>query len=268
MRRRALLSAGLAAGSAALAGCPSVLFGDWETRSDERTFEVTDGTPVRVRTRNGDVALESHDGTAVEVDVTFRARSEDALDRLDLVGEERSGEFVVEPTDVDSDRATGAELSVRLPASLPVAGARTTNGDVTAIDVAGGGRFETRNGDVEVRGLARAAVRSTNGDVTVRDVEEFRGAVTTNGDAAADVPAPLPGDASVRSTNGSVDAAVSPDVDARLLARTTNGDVSVDGLDLADASVGDDRVTGRLGDGTHELELVTTNGDVDVRVLE
>ncbi|MUV59992.1 DUF4097 family beta strand repeat-containing protein, partial [Halobacterium sp. CBA1126] len=127
---------------------------------------------------------------------------------------------------------------------------------------------QTENGDVDVSDVAAVeAARSSNGDVTVRNAGPVEAVATENGDVGADVPAPLAGDVLVRSENGDVEAAVSPDVDAVVDAQTTNGTVDVDGLDLQDGSSGDTRVTGTLGDGTHEVTVVSTNGDVEVRAL-
>lgn len=269
MRRRALLT-GVAAGTTSvLAGCVGSLFGDRVTRTDHRTYDVAADTPLRVENRNGDVTVESHDGSSVQVDVEFHAPSESALDDISLVGERRGSEFVVETTYAEgSDGRGGASVTARVPSAVSLAGATTTNGDVGVTDVAGGGEFASENGDVDVRRVDVADVATTNGDATVRDVETFGGAVTTNGDVAVDVPAPLRSDVAVRTENGDVSAALSPDLDAVVDATTTNGSVDARGVDLQDASTGEAHVSGTLGDGTFDVTVTTTNGDVELVALE
>ncbi|AHG04893.1 hypothetical protein HALDL1_15805 [Halobacterium sp. DL1] len=253
MHRRALLASVTAGATAALAGCTGLL-GDEVVRNDSHAFEASGDSPLDVRNRNGDVAVGSHDGEQVEVDVELRGPSDDAVEGVSVTGEQRSDAFVVAAQGDGTAEwwtSVSVDLSIRVPAAMAVERVRTRNGDVEVTDVAGGGAFRTENGQV-----------------TVRDVETFASAATTNGDVNVDVPAPLDGDATIETVNGSVDASLSPDLDATVAASTTNGGVALHELQLADADVNETHVSGTLGDGTHGLSVETTNGHVDLRALE
>ncbi|WP_232703113.1 DUF4097 family beta strand repeat-containing protein [Halobacterium wangiae] len=253
IHRRALLASVTTGVTAALAGCTG-LFGDEVVQNDSHTYDVSGDDPLAVRNRNGDVSVERHDGSQVEVDVEMRGPSEDAVDSVSVSGEQRDDAFVVDVRGDGSSEwwtSVSVDLSVRVPGSLPVETVRTTNGDVDVNDVAGAGAFHTMNGGVTVRG-----------------VEAFASAVTTNGDVNVDVPAPLDGDATIETENGDVDASLSQDLDATVSATTTNGSVEVHELDMADADVSGRSVSGTLGEGTYDLSVETTNGDVDLRALE
>lgn len=253
IHRRALLAGAATGAAAALAGCTGIL-GDEVTRSDSQTYEVSGDLPLDVRNRNGGVSVESHDADGVAVDVEMRGPSEEAIDAVSVRGERRSGAFVVAVHGDESSEwwtSVSVSLSIRVPASMPVETVHTANGAVEAREVAGAGAFRTENGGVTVRG-----------------VEAFGSAVTTNGNVNVDVPAPLDGDATIRTENGSVDAALSPDLDAAVSASTTNGRVELHGLDLTDAEATDTDASGTLGDGTYVITVETTNGDVDLRSLD
>lgn len=90
------------------------------------------------------------------------------------------------------------------------------------------------------------------GGLDPTSVTSMPNAASVNGDVDVELRL-LPADARVESTNGDLAVALSPTLDVALDARTTNGDVDVEGLDLRDASASDSSVTGTLGDGTHEL---------------
>lgn len=253
MRRRALL-AGFAAGTTtALAGCidGGNLFGDRVQESREYEFDLPSDAPVRVMGENGDVDVETGDRTDVAVDARVTAPSEDRLDDVTVTTSEVEGALAV---DVDVEGDTSG-VSVDLDVEVP---------DGTAMAV-----VQTENGDVDVSGVAGVeAARSSNGDVTVREAGPVESVSTENGDVGADVPAPLAGDVLLRTENGDVDAALSPAIDAVVNAQTQNGDVEVEDLDLQNGSEGDTHVTGTLGDGTHDVTIGATNGDVVVRALQ
>ena len=270
MRRRALLTGASASLGAALAGCASFggYLGERKTRTDERRYGLDAGTRVQMRNRNGSVTVEGFDGDRLEVDAEVRGPSRASLDAVSLV-ENRGGDaFSLETVyDGSGDQRASVELAVRVPGDLYVARAQTTNGDLYVTDVSGGGEFASQNGDVDVRNLAgNVDAQTTNGDITVENVEVFGGAITTQGNVDVDVPA-LVSDATVRTENGHVDAALASDLDAAVSATTTNGAVELDGLDLRDAETSRTSATGALGEGTFDLSLGTTNGDVTLRSL-
>ena len=63
-------------------------------------------------------------------------------------------------------------------------------------------------------------------------------------------------------------AAVSADLDAEVRAETSTGDVDVQGLELSDATVGEEVASGTLGDGGATLAFETSTGDVTLTALE
>lgn len=251
MQRRALLS-GIAVGSvAALAGCSTSLFENRVEETRQREFDPEDGLAVGVQAENGDLDVETHDGDRVVVDATVSAPSEERLEDVTIDGGASDGEFVV-AVRVDGDSSSvSADLDVQIPEETEVA------------------PVVTRNGDVEVRDVASVeAARSSNGDVTVRDVGQAGSMGTENGDVEGELPAPLPGDVTVESTNGDAEVWLSPDADAELWATTENGDVTVEGLELADRQASETEVRGVLGEGTHEVTVSSENGDVTVEALD
>ncbi|MBE3131029.1 MAG: DUF4097 family beta strand repeat protein [Acidobacteria bacterium] len=144
---------------------------------------------------------------------------------------------------------------------------------------------ETVNGGVELTGrYGRAAVGTTNGTVTVEDasgelkvyttngglqVSRFEGklqAETTNGNIRLEGLTFKDGIAA-ETTNGSITLTItSPEaLNADLLARTTNGHITVDfPVTLKNLSQSKHRVEAKIGQGGPEISLETTNGSIKI----
>jgi len=130
----------------AAAGCTGLL-GDEVVRNDSHAFEASGDSPLDVRNRNGDVAVGSHDGEQVEVDVELRGPSDDAVEGVSVTGEQRSDAFVVAAQGDGTAEwwtSVSVDLSIRVPAAMAVERVRTRNGDVEVTDVAGGARSAPR----------------------------------------------------------------------------------------------------------------------------
>jgi DUF4097 and DUF4098 domain-containing protein YvlB len=144
---------------------------------------------------------------------------------------------------------------------------------------------ETVNGGVEVTGrYGRAMVGTTNGSVNVEDasgelkayttnggiqVSRFEGkldAETTNGNIRLDR-LTFKNGISAETTNGSITLGIdSPEsLNADLLARTTNGHITVDfPVTLKNLTQSKHRVEAKIGQGGPEISLETTNGSIKI----
>lgn len=266
--RRTTLGACAATAMAVLAGCT---FGSEETDESTRTVDAPAGTPIVVRNHNGDVSVASGSGDGVELTVTKRTRGDPALfDRVRVTERGTDAEFELETAydGATARRRVAVDLEVALPAGVPLGRVETANGDVDVGGVGGDPRVQTSNGEVVVADVdGFVAARSSNGDVTVRGAAGVDDASTANGDVTVEVPALRMGGARLATSNGSVEAELSPDLSARLDCRTGNGEVTVTDLDLADASRGAGSLTGRLGEGDDELAVRTGNGDIELSAL-
>ena len=113
------------------------------------------------------------------------------------------------------------------------------------VNVTASAQLETVNGQINARGLG--------GDVK---------ASTTNGGVDISFAA-LTGDVNVETTNGSVTVRLPADAKAVLLGRTTNGGLSVDGLQVEEVERSRRRLEAKInGGGDRRIEAETTNGGI------
>jgi DUF4097 and DUF4098 domain-containing protein YvlB len=132
---------------------------------------------------------------------------------------------------------------VKVPASTKVV-LNTTNGEIEVDNVTASAHLETVNGQVNARGLGGEIKASTvNGGVDL---------------ALASVT----GDVSVETTNGGVTVRLPGDAKALLLGRTTNGGLSVDGLQVEEVERSRRRLEAKLNGGGRRIEAETTNGGI------
>ena len=257
-RLRALAALPLVAALSSLtAACDIALSGAREeaTETVTRSFPLSPGGTLDIATTNGRIEVVAGSGPTVEVKAVKVAKAAtkegaaDLLKRLQLKEEvtpdlvklraERSG-----PTLNGWGTSTEIRYVVQVPANTKVV-LDTTNGEIEVVNVTASAQLETVNGQINARGLGGPVKASTtNGGVDI----SF---------------AALTGDVNVETTNGSVTVRLPADAKAVLLGRTTNGGLSVDGLQVEEVERSRRRLEAKInGGGDRRIEAETTNGGI------
>ena len=251
LTRREVLTGCAVAASAGLAGCASGELTASATVADELNADGV--TSVTVDAINGDITVQEEQRQSVAVDGQKRVPSEEDLEGVSLETR-HEGDTLVLATDHQDQQDDGwlpsfgpnseVNLDITVPESLSTVAVGTTNGDVEAEGLEATLDLDTTNGDIDVRGHRGVArIVTTNGEVSL--------GLETGADVTAE------------STNGDVDIGVPSSMAAQFSLQTTNGDLSVEGID--GLSVGDtDSLETVTGDGTHEVRCETTNGDITI----
>lgn len=226
-----------------------------------RSYPIAAGGRLEIVNINGRIAAEPASGGTIEVVAqrTARATSDEAaremLARIEIREEVGDDRIRIETRAPSSSGFGGHQVqySVKVPAGVHV-DFRTTNGGVEVTGLDGEVRARSTNGGI--RGIAlRSAVvegRVTNGGVEV----ELVNPIDANGKVELDC------------TNGGVRLTVPASSQATVVARATNGGVSVDGVALSiTGEQSRRRVEGTLNGGGGRVDLSTTNGGVRLRGL-
>lgn len=267
LSRRRLLQTGVLCATTPLAGCS--IPGNLVVERSTATVDAADVDTVTVDNTNGDVTVRPTDADQVAVRVEKRTRfGESRLADASLTTDRGGGTLAVAVE--YGERARQGRVTVHLTVSLPdgvaIEEARSVNGSVRASGVAGDPALASTNGDVtatDVDGFV--SLESNNGDLSASGVAGTDRSVTTNGDTDLEVPA-IREDVRVAALNGDIELALG-DLDARLVATADNGEVAVQGIELAGRESSRTRVAGTLGDGGRDLTVSTVNGEVVIRPL-
>ncbi|WP_411962946.1 DUF4097 family beta strand repeat-containing protein [Haloferax sp. YSMS24] len=264
--RRTFLRGGTVLGIAALAGCaaPSI-----ETREEEtRVVSPAEFDSLEVLNVNGSITVEPWDSEEVELRIVKRGLFTDDIDaaEIDVGGDDRLTIARVVRDDDEPGRVV-VTLHIRVPADFPVTHTSTSNGSIEVRGTTGDLEARSSNGSISVRGIdGFVELTTSNGSITCFDVAGIDGVRTTNGSLDVDVRA-IRDDASIETTNGSIEAALAGSLDAELVAQTATGSIDASALSLADAAISRTRVSGTLGGGGPTLTVSTSNGSIELSLL-
>jgi DUF4097 and DUF4098 domain-containing protein YvlB len=201
---------------------------------------------------NGNIEVESYDGSEVRVTARVTARGRNEAAARDLAGRVQlrtaGGEVRATGPRTSGSESWGVSVRVSIPARVAV-NARTTNGNIVVSGTA-----------------APVELRSTNGNITVTDAASRLDIRTTNGSIRAALGThsmPLEG-VQVRSTNGSVQLTLPQQTSARLELSTTNGGITTDIPISVQGRVSRRQLSAVLGNGGPEIRISTTNGSIRI----
>ena len=127
--------------------------------------------------------------------------------------------------------------------------------------------LETTNGHIEVNGVHGAAkLETVNGHINATGLSGSISAETVNGGVDLGI-ATLDADVRVETTNGGVTVRLPASAKATLVARTTNGGLNVNGLQVEEVERSRRRLEARLNGGGQRVEAETTNGGVTFKAV-
>ena len=159
---------------------------------------------------------------------------------------------------------------------------RTSNGSIRAEGIHGDAELRTSNGRITVEGQSgRLGAYTSNGSIDLAGVGGVVVAETSNGPIRVDG-GRLEGTGRLRTSNGSVHLFAKLEKDAVYTVRTSNGQVTVvleepdvavdlatsngginlDNVEVTATRIGRSELAGRIGDGSAQLEVRTSNGTI------
>ncbi|MCZ6918390.1 MAG: DUF4097 family beta strand repeat-containing protein [Gemmatimonadetes bacterium] len=256
-------------------------------------FDIGPGGVLRVNVPDGDIEIETHGDSWVDIEVWVWGRdlewAREVFERMAF--EVRSQGNTVSVT-ARSARRRGSEyrrhggvgltVAIRIPRRFD-ADITTEDGDILLADLDGDVTLNSSDGDLmvgRIRGLA-AHFETSDGDITVAELEMETTVVRTSD-----------GDIDLRTVAGSVRASTS-DGDIRITLRqpadvdlrTSDGDITIyapptlqanvsfdaEDLDIARSftivgRVSRRRVTGDMNGGGPRLDASTSDGSISLRV--
>jgi hypothetical protein len=129
-------------------------------------------------------------------------------------------------------------------------------------------RVGTVNGDVEVAGAtAEVGASTVNGEVRAASSGGPVSATTVNGDVRASMRSVGSGDLRYSTVNGSIQLDLPASLNADVELRTVNGGFETDFPMTLSGRVGPRRLSGKIGNGGHDLRATTVNGSITLRKI-
>jgi len=233
-----------------------------------KTLPLKAGETFALDNVNGRVTIGTWKDNKVEIKAVKVARdSEKDLKDVEIRVDESAGKVSVKAIWPKFRHNFHVEVNfeIKVPEGVNLAKVETVNGDVEATGTFGSAELETTNGSVTADGVKGTMdVSTTNGGIRVARQEGRLRAETTNGNIRLERLIFKDG-IRAETTNGSITLAIeSPDqINASLLAETTNGHISVD-FPVTLKSLRQSRrlIEAQIGQGGAEISLHTTNGSI------
>ena len=252
-----------------LAGLTTFALADY--REDfSKTLPLKAGERFSLDNVNGDVIVSTWKEDKVEIKAVKVARDDEKdLKDVEIQVEQSAGHVSVKaiwpkfrrhfnvnvdfdikvPEGVILDEVETVNGGVEVTGRYGRADVGTTNGSVTIEDASGDFNVSTTNGGIQVdRFEGRLDAETTNGNIRLEELK-FKDGISAD------------------TTNGSITLAIaSPEsLNANLLARTTNGHITVDfPVTLKNLGQSKHRVEAQIGQGGPEISLDTTNGSIKI----
>ncbi len=283
------------------------LFSSQELKEVVLPLSVTEGKLLRIENPAGTVRVHGGQADA-RVKASARIRGRDAEDAkkkaetyVPVLVELEDAILIRQP----EMGGLTVDLDIYVTGPVPVE-IKTQSGDLHVTDTKSSVKVMTQSGDVFLKGLdgtvdinlhsgdlvisdvvsSSVAIENKTGDIELKRVvgninarcasgnfsmKECSGKTITvesvTGDVRLDLVEPIVGVVSVRTVNGNATLAISDGSDSRVSLSTLRGTVSCD-LELQDLARIDQRVTGRLGEGTGSIDVSAVNGDIVLRMRD
>ena len=284
-------------------------------RTVEKTFAVQPGGTLKVETAGGNISVEPGAGDTVKVVAKEKIRASNDAEADDLLKDltltiEQQGNNV--SASAKYDRGVGGWFSGRQPVQVDFivtvpshysTDLKTSGGNLTVGDLAGGMELNTSGGNVKLgnidgtvnagtsggnvslesctgdtklrtsggnvradRIVGRADLGTSGGDIVVKLVENVLSAHTSGGSVEAGIGGALKGDCSLGTSGGDVNVTVDKTAAFRLDAATSGGRVRADGLTITldDGGTGRSHLSGNVNGGGPLLKLRTSGGSIRV----
>jgi DUF4097 and DUF4098 domain-containing protein YvlB len=284
LTRRRLIATVAGAGVAGLAGCSGLRDRSAEQTTAVRSLQASSLSTLAVEAATDDVTVQRHDDDVVRIEAVKRAFGAVNPGDTAVHTQRRDGRVTVSTTTPTVVGFGGASVDLRIsvPASVTLDRIESLNGDLTVRGVTGDIHLQSHDGDITAHDLrgdilvrtddgsvsvartnGRVSAQSHDGDLTVRRPGRIDRLETNDGDIVTDVPQVTPA-ATVQTDDGDITARLGSSLDATFEAQSRDGEVTT-GAELEPSGRTDGSVRGRIGTGTHELTVRTSDGDISLR---
>lgn len=282
-------------------------FGSSETRDVVLPLEVSEGKILKIENHCGSVKVTGgHESGSITARAKVKGTNPDDAKAkaamYTLVIEESDHTVLVrQPRNVNYQVDMVVQLATKAMVEV-----RSDSGAVEIKDTGGGAKVASQSGDVLLRGIdgtidvsiqsgnleisdsksGAASVESKSGQVQITNLDgnlnarcasgDFKvqgwtgktfSVESVSGDVSVDLPNPVSGTVNIRTVNGDTNLGLADGGDARVSLSTLRGEVVCE-IELQDDSRTEQRITGRLGEGSGTLDVSGINGDITVTLRD
>jgi len=232
------------------------------------SYLLRSGTVIDIYNQNGSVTITGWDQQKVEITVYKESyHGQEAINQVDIYIDIADKMFIQTVYPNHDPRVT-VNYEIKVPEDIMVGIIECSNGNINVSNVIGNPVVSTSNGSVTINNInGIVSARSSNGNLVVTGAKSLGNLKTSNGNIEAEL-ALLHENLDIRTSNGSIDLAISATLAADLEVKTSNGKISISNLNIDSAKFEQTSLLGSMNDGGYKITITTSNGSVNLMALK
>lgn len=233
------------------------------------SYLLRSGTVIDIYNQNGSVSITGWDQQKVEITVYKESyHGQEAINQVDIYIDIADKMILQTIYPSHQDPRVTVNYEIKVPEDIMVGIIECSNGNINISNVIGNPEISTSNGSVTVNNInGIVSARSSNGNLTVTGAKSLGDLKTSNGNIEAEL-AMLHDNIDIRTSNGSIDLAISASLAANLDAKTANGKISISRLNIDSAQFEQTSLLGTMNDGGYKISITTSNGSINLKALK
>lgn len=249
------------------------------TRTQDLSAPVGAGDLVRISNVSGRTIVQPGADGTVQVRATKHLWSDEQTLDVQLIptgdgvalsatagterffGNSAYADFVVTVPPGARVEVTSSSGSIEIRGLSGAVTATSSSGSVTVEEITGPVTARSSSGSLRLNDVTGDLYASTSsGSIRATGIAQPRDVVSSSGSIAID--GVFAGDATIKSTSGSVTVGFAPGSTARIAATTSSGAIRDNDISLAGRDKGTRSLSGTLGDGAGLLTIATSSGSI------
>ncbi len=232
-------------------------------------YEINENTILKVANINGEVEIIRWDGNTVTLDAkvsSYKGNDELEKIKIDVIESDNVIDIETKYLGLGSVEVS-TDMIIKVPNLVTVDKVTTSNGDIRISGIKGNTTVYSSNGGITITDVdGYVTATSSNGDIEIKDTTGIADLKTSNGHIYAEIFS-FKENISLNTSNGGISVYINPSLNVDIEMKTSNGAISISGLQLEITFSEEDHKVGRLGEGGNKLDINTSNGNINLYKL-
>jgi len=256
------------------------------TTTTTETYGVSQGTSLTVININGNIDIFRADDDAITLEAIQTTNYGEKAMKNCVIDVTDSKNFKIEtihktkntrvstsykiyvPDMVKLESLTSSNGNIKVEGQKGDAIFKTSNGSVNVTMFNGSLGVKTSNGKIQIDGVTGVTdLKTSNAKIIVKNSPMLESARTSNGSVSVEM-ASLANDLEIDTSNSSVAVYLPKNADATVSGETSNGSIKTFDLEFSNFEQRNNKFSGELGKGTHEVTISTSNGSIKIYETE
>lgn len=256
------------------------------TTTRTESYDISKGTSLTVININGSIEIFKADDKSIAMEAVQTTNYGEKAMKNCVIEVTEGKNFIIETVNKTKNPRVSTSYKIYVPdmvkleslsssnGNIKVEGQKgdaifkTSNGNVTVTMFEGSLGVKTSNGKIQLDGVTGATeLKTSNGKINVVNCPKLEIARTSNGTVSVEM-ATLTNDLEIDTSNSSVALYLPKNANATVSGETSNGSIKTFDLKFSNYEQRNNKFSGELGKGTHEVTISTSNGSIKVYETE